>query len=253
MPGSTSTSSCEAEASSLASRVVPALRAANRHPRALAGLGWALAALPALLLANQVLRGTLGTNPLEILVRRPGHWALVLLTCVLGLTPLRHALVAISRWRGSHWGRRFSDWNWLVYLRRPLGLASFVHATAHLALYAWLDLDLEWHEFVQDLQSKPCVLAGIAAFLLLVPLAVTSTNAWMRRLKRNWKRLHWLVYPAALLAALHFIWLSKPGVIDPCGYAGAIVALLAYRVVARWRPAPGAPAIPEAEAAERQP
>ena len=124
----------------------------------------------------------------------------MLLTCVLALTPLRHALVWLSRRLGTRWGRRFSDWNWLVYLRRPLGLASFVYASAHLALYATLDLDLQWHEFVLDLDGKRFVLAGLAAFALLVPLAVTSTDAWMRRLKRNWKRVHWLVYPAALLA-----------------------------------------------------
>jgi len=180
-----------------------------------------------------------------------GFGLVLALTCVLALTPLRHALVSISRRLGLRWGRRFSDWNWLVYLRRPLGLASFVYASAHLALYATLDLDLQWHEFVLDLDGKPFVLAGIAAFTLLVPLAVTSTDAWMRRLKRNWKRLHWLVYPAALLAALHFAWLSKPGVPEPYGYGAIILALLAYRVVVRWRPAPGAPAVPEAEAAER--
>lgn len=253
MPVWMSTSSSEAAATRLALHVVPALRAANRHPRALTALGYALAALPALLLAWQTARGTLGINPLEILVRRPGHWALVLLTCVLALTPLRHALVWISRRLGARWGRRFSDWNWLVYLRRPLGLASFAYASAHLALYAALDLDLQWHEFVLDLDGKPFVLAGLAAFVLLVPLAVTSTDAWMRRLKRNWKRVHWLVYPAALLAALHFVWLSKPGVPDPYGYGAVILALLAYRVVVRCRPAPGAPAMPEAEAAERQP
>jgi len=253
MPGSTLTSSSEAAATRLASCVVPALRTANRHPRALAALGYALAALPALQLAWQTARGALGVNPLEILVRRPGHWALVLLTCVLALTPLRHALVSLSRRVGARWGRRFSDWNWLVYLRRPLGLASFAYAGAHLALYATLDLDLDWHEFVLDLDGKPFVPAGLAAFALLVPLAVTSTDAWMRRLKRHWKRVHWLVYPAALLAALHFMWLSKPGVADPYGYGAIILALLAYRVVVRWRPAPGAPAVPEGEAAERAP
>jgi sulfoxide reductase heme-binding subunit YedZ len=233
------------------SRVLSAFRTVNRRSGALVVLACVLAALPAVLLGYDVARGTLGPNPLEIVVRQPGHWALVLLICVLAVTPVRHALVSILRRTDVGWGRRFADWNWLVRLRRPIGLASFLYATAHVASYALLDLDLQWHEFLADLGSKPFVVAGLAAFLLLVPLAITSTDAWMRRLKRNWKRVHWLVYPAALLVALHFVWLSKRGVTGPYAYAAIILTLLGYRIVVRWRPAQGGPAVPEAEAAER--
>ncbi len=176
---------------------------------------------------------------------------MVFLIAVLAVTPLRHALVAASRLLGTHWGRRFADWNWLIRLRRPIGLASFAYALAHVSLYAWFDLDLDWLEFAVDIRRKPYVLAGFAAFLLLAPLALTSSDAWVRRLKRRWKLVHSLIYPAAVLVALHFAWLSKPGVTAPYGYVLAIFALLIYRVLVRWRPTKGAPAALEAEAPER--
>ena len=245
------TGSSEGAPAATNSRVAAVLRAANQHPSALVALAWGLMAVPGLRLAWETARGSLGTNPLEIVVHTPAHWALILLIAVLVVTPLRHALVASSRLLGVRWGRRFADWNWLVRLRRPIGLASFAYAVTHVGLYAWFDLDLDWLEFVVDVRRKPYVLAGLAAFVLLVPLALTSSDAWVRRLKRRWKLVHSLIYPAAVLVALHFAWLSKPGVTAPYGYMLAIFALLAYRVIVRWRPTKGAPAVFEAEAPER--
>ncbi|NRF68469.1 sulfoxide reductase heme-binding subunit YedZ [Aquincola sp. S2] len=191
-------------------------------------------ALPAIVFFARDWAGPAGINPLERLVREPGWWALTFLLATLAITPLRHAGVRVAKWCGTRWGRRLADWNWLVRLRRWLGLASFAYALAHVAVYATLDLGLQWREFVADLRAKPFMVAGLAAFVLLIPLAVTSTDAWMRRLKRNWKRLHWLVYPAGVLAVLHFVWLSKPGVLQPYAYALALGVLLGWRVVVHW-------------------
>jgi sulfoxide reductase heme-binding subunit YedZ len=212
---------------------------------------YSLLALPALIVGIEAWRGTLGTNPLERLIREPGHWALVFLFCTLAVTPLRHAGVRIARLLRRRWGRRLADWNGLVRLRRPLGLACFAYALVHLAVYATLDVGLDVGEFVNDLRHKPFVLAGLACFVLLLPLAVTSTEAWMRRLKRNWKRLHWLVYPASLVAMLHFIWLSKPGVTRPYAYAAVLAILLSYRVVIRYWPSALRMPLTDDEAPER--
>jgi sulfoxide reductase heme-binding subunit YedZ len=229
MSASTSASSYDA---SLLSRW---LRAANRHPSRLALLVCILAALPALVVACQAANGDLGANPLEQLIREPGKWALILVCTALSLTPLRHALAHSARWMGWSWGRRLADWNWLIRLRRSVGLASFFYAVAHVVTYVALDLDFDWRELFADIRDKPFILAGLGAFLLLLPLAVTSTDAWMRRLKRNWKRLHWLVYPAAVLAILHFAWLSKPGVLEPYSDGIVLSVLLGYRIALRCR------------------
>lgn len=220
------------------SRALGLLRGANSNPLLLERCSFVLLAMPALGLAWSAAAGALGANPHEQLIRAPGYWALVLLLATLTLSPLRQMMTLLARatrWRA---GKRFSDWNWLIRLRRPCGLASFFYASAHLALYATLDLGLDWRQWLRDALDKPYIMAGAAALLLLLPLAMTSTDGWMRRLKRNWKRLHKLVYPAAVLAAMHFLWLSKPGVDTPYHFALVLVVLLGSRVVLRrWRPA----------------
>lgn len=210
------------------------LAAANRHGFALACAACVLAALPALALGWALASGELTPNPLESLQRTLGRWALILLLVVLAATPLRHALAMSARRLGSTMGRRLDDWNWMIRLRRPLGIACFLYALAHVAVYLWLDIAFTWSQLALDLREKPYIWAGLAAFVLLLPLALTSTDAWVRRLKGDWKRLHWLVYPAAILAVLHFVWLTKPGIGDPDAYAIVLAVLLGYRVVARW-------------------
>ncbi len=169
--------------------------AANKSARLVVCLACAIMAAPAAITGYAALQGSLGANPLEILMREPGKWALILLLAALAIAPLRHLLMMLAqRWCGEY-GKRLPDWNWLMRLRRPAGLACFFYATAHLALYLSLDLNFSWREFTGDLRDKPYIVIGWAAFLLLLPLAVTSTDAWMRRLKRNWKRLHLLIYP----------------------------------------------------------
>ncbi|HVK54773.1 MAG TPA: protein-methionine-sulfoxide reductase heme-binding subunit MsrQ [Burkholderiales bacterium] len=211
-----------------------ALRAANQRYFVLTCITSLLAVLPMAILGWDAAHKSLGPNPLERLLRAPGRWALILLLIVLLATPLRRVLTHVMRKTGIRYGRRLADWNWMIRLRRPLGLASFFYAVIHVGWYVWLDLRFNWDELIRDLSNKPYIVAGMAAFLLLAPLAVTSTDGWMRRLKRNWKRLHFLIYPAAILAVLHFVWLSKEGVRDPYDYALALAVLLGYRIVALW-------------------
>ncbi len=212
------------------------VREVNRHGFELALVACALAALPAASLAWDAWHAQLGANPLERIQRDSGRWALILLLVVLSATPLRHALAFAARATGRHFGRRLSDWNWMIRLRRPMGLACFAYALAHVAVYVALDVGFSAREALRDLNEKPFIAVGLATFLLLVPLALTSTEGWMRRLKRDWKRLHGLVYPAAILAVLHFIWLSKPGIVEAYVHAGLLCVLLGYRIAARWTP-----------------
>lgn len=230
MPGSISTPSGEPP---LVARV---LGAPSRHPGMAAWLACLAAAAPFAGLAGEAAAGLLGPNPPDRALRELGRWALILLLVVLAATPLRHALTWAARMAGVRYGRRPCDWNWMLRLRRHLGLASVFYAIAHLLLYLSLDAGFDWREVATDLRTKPFVAAGIGALVLLLPLAATSTDGWMRRLKRGWKRLHTLIYPAAALAVLHFYWLSKPGWHDADAYALALAVLLGYRAVKRWLP-----------------
>ncbi len=158
----------------------------------------------------------LGANPIEALTRGLGDWALRLLLATLAISPLR-------------W---LSGWSWLVRLRRMIGLFAFFYASLHWLSYLWLDQFFDWAEIWGDVVKRPFITAGMLAFLLLVPLALTSTDAWVRRLKRNWARLHRLVYLAAPLVVLHFFWMksSKADVTEPLLYAAILGGLLAARV-----------------------
>lgn len=177
----------------------------------------ALALLPLAWLGLSALRGTLGANPIETLERTTGDWTLRLLLATLAVTPARRAL----------------GWSWLAPYRRTLGLAAFGYCTVHLLSYALVDLWGAWDTLLEDVLERPYVSAGFTGFLLLLPLAITSTRGWQRRLGRSWVRLHRLVYVAGAAGCLHFLWLVKADLREPSVYAGILAALL----VARLRPA----------------
>ncbi|MFZ5654786.1 MAG: sulfite oxidase heme-binding subunit YedZ [Pseudomonadota bacterium] len=174
---------------------------------------WLLAGGPLLWLAWRVAGGGLGANPVEFLEHYSGDWGLRLLLATLALTPLR-------RWSGRGEALR---------VRRLLGLWAFFWICLHFAIY--LTFDLEWSAalLAEDLVERTYITLGFAAWLLLVPLAITSTRGWQRRLGSRWRRLHRLVYPAALLGALHFLWLVKADVREPLVYLGVLALLLGLR------------------------
>ncbi len=158
----------------------------------------------------------LGANPVEKLLNHFGWWALSLLLVTLAVTPLR----------------RVTGWNELVKLRRPLGLFTFFYATVHLGVYLGLDQLFTWSFIVEDVAKRPFITVGAATWLLLLPLALTSTRGWIRRLGRRWTTLHRAIYLAAGLGAIHFYWRVKADTRVPLIFAAVLVALLALRM--RW-------------------
>lgn len=162
----------------------------------------------------------LGADPVAEIEHRLGLWALRFLVLALAVTPLR----------------QLTGWAVLVRFRRMLGLYAFAYATLHLAAYVGLDLRGYWTQLFEDIAKRPYITVGFLAWLLLVPLAVTSTTGWIRRLGRNWARLHTLVYAIGVLAVLHFWWLVKSDIREPALYAGLVALLLGWRIWKRWPP-----------------
>jgi len=211
--------------------------AAERFACAYRATWWSLFALLGLPLADLALRaatGGLGVNPLEALLRGTGRWALIALLLSLTITPLRRALAAAARARRARWGRRLSDWNWIVRLRRMIGLYSFFYACVHVGVYLHFDLGWDWSSVLMEVREKPYLLAGAFALALLAPLAATANDAVMRLMGRNWRRLHRLSYFVAVVALAHFWWLVKVGEQRALPYTIAAIALLGYRVLARY-------------------
>jgi sulfoxide reductase heme-binding subunit YedZ len=192
---------------------------------------FAAAALPLLWLIWHYFNNSLGTNALETLTRTTGRSALVLLAVTLSVTPLRKGMTSLSRATHLAYGKRIADWNWLVRLRRMLGLWCFAYATLHVGVFLELDLAWDWSVLASELIDKKYLMLGAVAFALLIPLALTSPKAMMRRLGRNWLRLHRLVYVVAILATLHFWFLVKPGIWRALPDTLVIFALLGYRLV----------------------
>jgi sulfoxide reductase heme-binding subunit YedZ len=159
--------------------------------------------------------GDLGANPVQQVQQTLGTTALNLLLLTLTVTPLR----------------RLTGQNWLVGLRRSLGLLAFAYALLHGLSYAALDLRFDWPHLLVDVVERPWITVGFVALLLLVPLAVTSTNAMQRRLGRRWTTLHRLVYAIAILGVLHFLWQVKLDTSEPLLYALMLTVLLGFRVV----------------------
>lgn len=175
-------------------------------------------------LANLVLagfQGRLGANPIETISRATGDWTLYFLCFTLAITPLR----------------RLTGQQWLLKLRRMLGLFTFFYASLHFISFIWFDHFFDLAAIWKDVLKRPFITVGFLAFLLLVPLAATSTDAMVRRLGRNWGRLHRLIYLIAVLAILHFWWMraGKNNFAEPLLFGVIIGLLLAARLVLRWR------------------
>lgn len=164
----------------------------------------------------------LGANPVEKITRYTGDWTLRLLLITLAVTPLKLLF----------------NVNWTRY-RRMLGLFAFFYACVHFSIWIGIDHFFDFSDVGKDIMKRPYITVGFTAFVLLIPLAVTSTNAMIRRLGKNWKRLHQLVYIIAVLGVLHYLWLVKADVREPVIYGLILVALLAVRA---WKRLPGAAA-----------
>lgn len=176
-----------------------------------------LALSPFLLMVWDAVAGKLGTNPVEELLHRNGDWGLRLLLVTLAITPLR----------------RLTGANWLVRLRRMLGLYAFFYACLHLLVFVVFEHELSLAALWEDILDRPFILVGFCAFLLLVPLAVTSTKGMMRRLGKRWQRLHRLVYACGVLALLHMFLLTKSNDYrEPLLYTAVFAGLMLLRIPA---------------------
>ncbi len=179
-----------------------------------------LCLVPLALLAVDGYRDKLGANPIEVITHSTGTWTLVFLLITLSVTPLR----------------RITGINALIKLRRMLGLFAFFYACLHFVTYFWLDQFFDWPAIVKDVIKRPFITVGFSAFVLLLPLAATSTNRMMRWMGgRRWQLLHRLVYVIAIGGVVHYLWLVKKDITQPLIYAAVLSLLLGYRLFYRWR------------------
>lgn len=177
-----------------------------------------MALLPVFYLVWGVFSDALGANPIETVIRDLGEWALRFLLVTLSISPLR----------------RLTGMAQLLRLRRMLGLYVFFYASLHLSIYLWLEQSFDWWEIWLDIVERPFITIGMLSFILLIPLAVTSTRAAIRKLGKNWLRLHQLVYPIAIFSVLHFWWLVKADTQEPLIYALILTLLLSERLIRRY-------------------
>ena len=181
------------------------------------------ALIPLAFLLYDAYRGRLGANPIEFFLRTAGVLALTFLLITLSITPLR----------------KIFGWNGLIKYRRMLGLYAFFYALIHLITYSIFDKSLNIAAIVGDVWQRPFIAVGMLAFTMLVPLAVTSTNGWIKRLGgKNWARLHKLIYVIAVLGVIHFWMIVKSDVFYPAMFGSVLAVLLGYRIVTNMKPRP---------------
>jgi sulfoxide reductase heme-binding subunit YedZ len=171
---------------------------------------------PAFVLAWKGFHDGLGANPIDVITRTTGRWTLNFLLITLCVTPVR----------------KLSGLSWLIKFRRMLGDYAFFYGCLHLMTYVWLDKFFDVHEMLHDIAKRRFITAGLTAWLLMLPLAITSTTGWIRRLGgKRWQLLHRLIYFSAAAGVIHFIWLVKADLRRPLTYGLILAVLLAYRLV----------------------
>jgi sulfoxide reductase heme-binding subunit YedZ len=187
----------------------------NKHIRLIKAVLFVLCLSPLAYYVWSFERDALGANPIEAVTRGMGLWALRFLLITLTVTP----------------ARKLARLPWLGRLRRMLGLFTFFYASLHLMTYVWFDQFFDWGAIAKDILKRPFITAGMVAFVLMVPLAATSTNAMVRRLGgRRWQELHRTVYAIAMIAVLHFWWMVKLDTREPMIYTLIVAALLGVRI-----------------------
>jgi sulfoxide reductase heme-binding subunit YedZ len=170
-----------------------------------------------------VFTGRTSANPAEDIILTTGIWALRFLLLSLAVTPIR----------------RLTGWNAIIQYRRMLGLFAFFYACLHMFSYFAFDQLFAFGQVLRDVAKRPFITAGMFAFLTMLPLALTSTKGWIRRLGRRWQLLHRLVYVSALSACVHFLWKVKVAIGEPVYYAAILALLLGFRLLWHLRPQPG--------------
>jgi sulfoxide reductase heme-binding subunit YedZ len=171
-------------------------------------------------LAWRGFHSSLGANPIEVITHSTGDWTLTFLLITLSITP----------------ARKLTGQYWLIGLRRMFGLFAFFYGCLHLTTYVWLDKFFDVHAMLADVAKRRFITAGLTAFVLMIPLALTSTKGWIRRLGgKRWQALHRLIYFSAVAGVIHYIWLVKADRTKPLEYGAVLTLLMGYRLVAWWR------------------
>jgi methionine sulfoxide reductase heme-binding subunit len=163
----------------------------------------------------KALNAGLGANPIQVITWSTGTWTLVFLVITLSITPVR----------------KLTKQYWLIQFRRMFGLFAFFYACLHFTTYIWLDQFFDLHSIAKDVVKRPFITVGFTAFLLLIPLALTSTQASIRRLGKRWQTIHRLIYVTAVLGVIHYVWLVKKDIRKPVIYASILGVLFAYRII----------------------
>jgi methionine sulfoxide reductase heme-binding subunit len=171
--------------------------------------------VPLMLLGWKAYMGLLGANPIEVITHATGDWILRFLLITLAITPIR----------------KLTGQLWLVRYRRMFGLFAFFYGVLHFLTYIWLDKFFDLHEMLVDVAKRRYITVGFTGFVLLIPLAITSTKGWIRRLGgRRWQALHRLIYVSAIAGVIHYLWLVKADIRKPLQYGFVLGLLLGYRV-----------------------
>jgi sulfoxide reductase heme-binding subunit YedZ len=208
---------------------LPVFNPTPRQFNVLKAVLFVAALLPFVRLALFTYLDKLGANPIEFITRNTGSWTLYFLCLTLAVTPLR----------------RLSKWNWLLKLRRMLGLFAFFYVCLHFTTFLWFDHFFDIEEMLKDVVKRPFITVGFIAFLLLIPLALTSTNAMVKRLgAKRWLMLHRFIYVIAPLGILHFWWMraGKHNFAQPALFGLIVAALLAMRLYWKWQQGRAKPA-----------
>ncbi len=176
---------------------------------------------PLAALAWKAYSGNLGANPIEVITHATGDWTIRFLLITLSVTPLR----------------KLTRQPWLIRFRRMFGLFAFFYGVLHFLTYIWLDKFFNFHEMLADIAKRRFITVGFTGFLLLIPLALTSTAGWIRRLGgKRWQMLHRLIYFSAIAGVIHYLWLVKADIRKPLQYAAILALLLGYRIFAWLQP-----------------
>jgi sulfoxide reductase heme-binding subunit YedZ len=171
--------------------------------------------VPLALLGWKAYSGGLGANPVEVITHATGDWTLRFLLITLAITPIR----------------KLTGRLWLIRFRRMFGLFAFFYGTLHFLTYIWLDKFFDVHEMLHDVAKRRFITVGFTGFVLLIPLALTSTRGWIRRLGgKRWQSLHRLIYVSAIAGVIHYWWLVKADIHLPLEYAAILAVLLGYRI-----------------------
>ena len=187
----------------------------TKHIKLIKSLLFFACLIPLCMLVIKGFQNNLTANPIEYITHNTWIWSLRFLLLTLAMTPLKILTGSVL----------------FIRIRRMFGLYTFFYASLHLVVYVWLDLELNWPHFFEDILERPYITVGMLAWLMMVPMAITSNKFMIKKLATKWKRLHQLIYLVIILGCLHFLWLVKSDLIEPLIYAGIGLSCLLFRII----------------------